>query len=662
MTTDNVIDVCDNINDLEADYEKWSMLTYDQKKISDDICMNIHGVNNTQFYEQQKALLLTIDETAYITEKSDEALALQDKLNQTKIELQNEPMAVIIPVVYINPIELEFIYDKYKQLTQQYKNISNGISLKIWGITVDDAYEKVKGIAAINTQDEAEEEEISDFIENSFININNILENKDERVSCAIKPHDYINDMPQIVPYLNYSEYCNLFKNDKLTVSNYINIEETKKYYDTIERLQLELESASAERKIELEDSILKLGWFPYKKINGDTIKEARERQAKWFNENMQVNIIDISKYNIKPSNDILNETEGITGDVNRLQPIFLSFISTNNLIGKLIKGYTKSYWTHAGIALDSKLDKIYTFSAKEMNRKKNGGFRIESLKLYSDLEINDLLVLCFFVDQDIKKKIIEELKFYEKNQSSTKYDKLNYFNIAFNLKKDSNSMQMVCSQFVDYILKLAGIDITNKSSNLVTPKDLSNADNNAINIYALFEGKINNYKQKEIDSRIKLLLDTLDYSKLCATTSDNMKNNIQNSKIIESFLEVCTDNEEINSILREVRSYIAPSSLNLITDSDIENICEENHKNIMTSSHADIDHIVKLLYENRGLKLYIKNHNIKNNERIVNVLETDFSMHRNILSNISLTGHNFYGFAGYYEQYLNKYNMKYNG
>ena len=663
MTTDNVIDICDNINDLELDFEKWNMLTYDQKKLSDEICIAKYGINNTQFYEQQKAMLLSINEATLITEDSDEALAMKNKLNQTNLELQHEPMAVVIPLIYIDPLELEIAYNKYKQLTQQYKNISNGISLKIWGVTVDEAYEKVKGIAAINNQDEEEEEQISDFIEASFTNIKNILENNEERVECDIKPYDYTNDIPQMVPYLDYTEYSKLFNNKDILISDYINIDDPKKYYDTIKALQMQLQSASDGKKIELENAILKLGWFPYKNINGESIKEARERQAKWFNENMQINIIDMTKYNIDNiPDDILDEAEGVEGDTSRLQPIFISLISTNTFIGKIIKVYTHSQYSHAGIAVSSKLDKIYSYAINTDNKQKKGGFTIESIKLYAENNIPQILLLCIFVDKDVKKKVINELKFYEKNRTSTTYDLGNLLNIAINIKKENknNSLTMVCSQFVDSILKMAGVDITNKSSNLVTPKTLSVLDPNSTNIYALYCGPSKDYKYKNVDKQIKLLLNTVSYDKLNATSSDNMKNNIQNSNVIESFLEVCTDNEEVNNILREIRSYIAPTSQ--FEEADINKLCEDNHKYLMSSSHSDLENIAKLLYENRGLQLYINSHDIKDADKLSTVLETDFSMYKNILSNTTIPNQDLSGFAKYYQLQLERYNMKYNG
>lgn len=678
MTADNVLSICDNLNQLELDYNNWNMLTDDQKRISNDICMQRYGMNNIQLYEEQKARLTALTEAVRMIANNDTMKSLEDKMEQTRIAMDNDPMVVIIPVVDVEPFSVDLMYHNYMQLPQNYKNISNGISLSIWGCTVDEAYKKVKDLTTSNDSKEnlntVPKEEHDNFVENAFEKINNILNGKKDDIELKVERYDFTNDIPQVVPFFTYTEYCR-FNFDKITVSDYINIDNPQKYYNLIESLQIQLESTKdKKKKKELESNILKLGWFPYKRINAKSMKDARERQAEWFNKNMQTNIIDLTDYEVATPETVptaltteqLLEGVGIDGDKSRLEPLFLTFTSSNNVIGKIIKKWTKSYWSHAGISLNSRLDKIYTFSAKELNENsKQGGFRLESLELYSSLNINDLLVLCFFIDKDIKKKIKEELAFYEKNQANTKYDKGNYFNIAFNIKKDDDSMQMVCSQFVDYILKLAGIDITNKASNLVTPADLSKADSNdAINIYALFEGKIPNYKFKDIDKKVKFIVGALDYEKLSAMTTENMKSNMTNTKVMESFLEVCTDNEEISSIQRQLRAYINPdiNLTPLVNESTIIELCKENHKNLMNSTHSDIDRIKELLYENRGLSYYITYHEFNNNfaESYYN-LEDDFQLHKGILESSGTIPKNLTGFAKYYEDIISNFGLKYN-
>jgi ribosomal protein S17E len=158
--------------------------------------------------------------------------------------------------------------------------------------------------------------------------------------------------------------------------------------------------------------------------------------------------------------------------------------------------------------------------------------------------------------------------------------------------------------------------------------------------------------------------VDALDYDKLCATTMENMKSNIKNTKVMESFLEVCTDNEEINSILREVRAYMNPDNkLIEINPENIKELCYRNHKELMECSYSDIDSIKVLLYENRGLATYMKENDEKLAEEYLDKLSSDFDLYKNLIAEAGEPDlHNLKGFAKYYANRLANYDFKYDG
>ena len=56
--------------------------------------------------------------------------------------------------------------------------------------------------------------------------------------------------------------------------------------------------------------------------------------------------------------------------------------VYTGSAFGKLIKRYTHGVYTHAAIAIDGSLDKLYSFNLAN-NYSKRGGFSIESLEGY---------------------------------------------------------------------------------------------------------------------------------------------------------------------------------------------------------------------------------------------------------------------------------------
>ena len=129
MTADNVLSICDNLNQLELDYNNWNMLTDDQKRISNDICMQRYGMNNIQLYEEQKARLTALTEAVRMIANNDTMKSLEDKMEQTRIAMDNDPMVVIIPVVDVEPFSVDLMYHNYMQLPQNYKNIPLDIFL-----------------------------------------------------------------------------------------------------------------------------------------------------------------------------------------------------------------------------------------------------------------------------------------------------------------------------------------------------------------------------------------------------------------------------------------------------------------------------------------------------------------------------------------------------
>ena len=110
----------------------------------------------------------------------------------------------------------------------------------------------------------------------------------------------------------------------------------------------------------------------------------------------------------------------------------------------------------------------------------------------------------------------------------------------------NSNDYSMICSQFVDYIFKSIGADITNKPSGLVIPKDFQILKNNRV--YKLYEGKIVNYSQSKIDRTIRAL------TKKAVYVKENF-NIINESSFIDVLYENINDIDTL--ILLSEKEYI---------------------------------------------------------------------------------------------------------
>jgi hypothetical protein len=148
-----------------------------------------------------------------------------------------------------------------------------------------------------------------------------------------------------------------------------------------------------------------------------------------------------------------------------RMKPIFITLTGGTKLGSNIIKGFTGSDYSHSGISLDTNFDRIYTFNTP--------GFVVENLKSYQF--INNYAIYMKMVPLTIYNRIkyfIENL--FMKNQDKYKYNNMVVASVPLKANIKPNNFKFFCSEFVDYILKISGIDITKKDSTKVTPKDFS--------------------------------------------------------------------------------------------------------------------------------------------------------------------------------------------
>lgn len=159
----------------------------------------------------------------------------------------------------------------------------------------------------------------------------------------------------------------------------------------------------------------------------------------------------------------MLLETEKINQE--RMKPIFITLTGGTKLGSNIIKTFTGSEYSHSGISLDSNFDKIYTFNTP--------GFVVEDLKSYKF--INKYAIYIKMVPITVYNNIkyfIENL--FIKNQNKYKYNHLVVASVPLKANIKAHNFKFFCSEFVDYILKIVGIDITGKDSTKVTPQDFS--------------------------------------------------------------------------------------------------------------------------------------------------------------------------------------------
>lgn len=206
---------------------------------------------------------------------------------------------------------------------------------------------------------------------------------------------------------------------------------------------------------------------------------------------------------------------------IEKLNPVYIVSTHTGSPFGKIVKGVTKDFYTHAALGFDSALDKLYSFSIT--NGSKKGGLSQESLKGYvqnnGEAEIDVAVV--YLKEKDYR-VLRDKLDILIHNIDKTSYSIKNLFNILINKTVNSKKQfSMICSQFVDSMFKIINVDITNKPSNLVTPGDLSRVKNPKV--YKVYEGKARNYNKKTIDSKLYRLRNIIEPIKETVFLSNTM-------------------------------------------------------------------------------------------------------------------------------------------
>lgn len=192
----------------------------------------------------------------------------------------------------------------------------------------------------------------------------------------------------------------------------------------------------------------------------------------------------------------ILNESV-ITGEKNGIiyQPVFIILTASENLFAKTIRLFTKSNFSHATIALNSELDKLFSFDAR--------GFVDDGLneltKISTTYYYSAYMFICTQDEYNIINNIIEG---FETQKDSFKYSIKGIINFIFG-KKTEYEGEWFCSEFVSYLVNAASPNTLKKHYSLYSPEDLRHTHK----FIKLDEGLIKNFKSSKIDKKARQVL-----------------------------------------------------------------------------------------------------------------------------------------------------------
>lgn len=230
--------------------------------------------------------------------------------------------------------------------------------------------------------------------------------------------------------------------------------------------------------------------------------------------------ITESTDYNYQEYIDILNEDEKETKKIDPdegygadLRPVFIVLVYSDSTFDKVAEKFVKDqeYW-HAAISFGPALTHCYSFNFGEANANKfKGGLSFENLQLYQSHKNGTMEVNVIFLSESTFKRLKKTLDYYIKNKEKTRYSFINLLYSLFG-KKTKNGLKpnLVCSTFVDTILKSVNVDLNNgKQTNLVKPDDLKKRKENKKQ-FKVFDGKVIRYNVEKVKKKVEELASNL--------------------------------------------------------------------------------------------------------------------------------------------------------
>ncbi|MFE8700549.1 hypothetical protein ACFYKX_07995 [Cytobacillus sp. FJAT-54145] len=179
---------------------------------------------------------------------------------------------------------------------------------------------------------------------------------------------------------------------------------------------------------------------------------------------------------------------------------IYILLTDTGTWFSRMIKLYTRAPYNHASIALDERLDRVYSFGRTVYDNPFSGGFVKEGMDKGVFFHHQDTRCVLYrlTVNQEQYNQMINVIYEFENFATNYKYNFLGVFAIAVNMRwKRQNAY--TCSQFVATVLKMSGIELMKKCPELIRPDDFACVPMMEL----IYEGKLHEYRTDRDDTSL---------------------------------------------------------------------------------------------------------------------------------------------------------------
>lgn len=272
------------------------------------------------------------------------------------------------------------------------------------------------------------------------------------------------------------------------------------------------------------ESYVRNLGWnpnvqfTPSRRVVNDILMRGVFREEY----NQKYDIVDISDTISDTSIDRIREMDFSNTP---FKPIYIILFTGKSNFSKAIKWWTNSKFSHAMISLDSSFKRCFSYGV-ERAQGRLGGFIIENL--FEKPKDSMCKIYAAFVSSSAYDTIKKNIDWFIENQKKTVYGFRNILTFLFQIPRQ-HDMNMICSQFVDRMIKLGNIDFTKKASSLLSPEDINRAARRNRKIFTIFNnitGKLNtrviDRKMEQIYSKGKIL-ESVDFCMYQINESDDI-------------------------------------------------------------------------------------------------------------------------------------------
>ena len=171
---------------------------------------------------------------------------------------------------------------------------------------------------------------------------------------------------------------------------------------------------------------------------------------------------------------------------------LYILLSKTKTLPSRFINFLNPMPYVHASIAFDENLEEMYSFARKKVHYPFYCGLIDENIEkgIFARKKGTECLVLRLPVTEEEYGRAHESVESFKANRKKYGYNYLGVLACKFHRSLD-RKFAYFCTQFVDKVLQMSGINLFGKKPGQVTPEDYRTSDK----LEHFYEGLLTNYR-----------------------------------------------------------------------------------------------------------------------------------------------------------------------